>query len=678
MEREEVSAAPGRAVLGRWVLAVVLLVCVGGAVEVRTRNPAFLRDEAGVFFFSNDTVRRLARLEHLERASEYPAVDPRDGAPEGTVLHWTRPMDWAIQLVERWAPAVHPAARGNESGAAWAGPVLAGLGVLLFGLLVARVFGAWAAVATTPLYAATGFWVHATRLGIGDHQSLQHLGLLGGYLGLAGILVGRGGGSLALFAGFSLGGALWVSTESMAAVGVAFLAAWVFLLAAPAEERRARLPALAVLAIACLATVLVGERVEAGFGAPRFEWDRPSALQVLGCALPAVSLLWILRSGGELPSRGRVLLLGLVPLLILAALFTALPPWREALAGQLESLRAADRWARAEVVEYLAAWREPNSTRVRWAGLASLCGPWVFLAPLLALGLVLDRRRSRAASLGLAFLALALLGLGASQVKLLHWFAILHPLLLWLGAAGFASRLRLANAVAWGAALWVFLAFGFAFGLRQRLDLDANLLGAQAEKRGMLELLAEQRGSPGATVLASWDLGAHVIYYAGKPAVATGYHRNLAGIEAAARFFTTADAGEARAILEAHRVGWVLRSGSPRLFLTLDAAFLDLGKPGEPVESVQEPAFPTSPGSIGPGGPRFEAGLESRVWSRLGSEGGAFLGLVDRGRSPAQAGWYGGFFGPRYRLYAVPGPGRSGGRSGGLSDGPSGEPSGGR
>ena len=73
--------------------------------------------------------------------------------------------------------------------------------------------------------------------------------------------------------------------------------------------------------------------------------------------------------------------------------------------------------------------------------------------------------------------------------------------------------------------------------------------------------------------LAPWWVSPSVAYWSNQPGVAGSSHESLAGLEAGARFFLSTEAAQAREILQAGRVEWVVAGDSGRV-ATNSAAIL--------------------------------------------------------------------------------------------------------
>src|SRR6266566_1867088 len=81
-------------------------------------------------------------------------------------------------------------------------------------------------------------------------------------------------------------------------------------------------------------------------------------------------------------------------------------------------------------------------------------------------------------------------------------------------------------------------------------------------------------------VLADWSIGAFLLYETDHPVVASGYHRNLAGIHDAYRVFVARipeDVEQLGAILHERGVRWIVTRYDPQLFVRGSRSFPELG-----------------------------------------------------------------------------------------------------
>ncbi|HLU39600.1 MAG TPA: hypothetical protein VK081_09450 [Planctomycetota bacterium] len=537
---------PALALRAAGLLALLVL-----SLCARLGPRAEVLEGGGVAITDRDTLRRLARLHALDRAESYPIVEPLDGWPQGTTIHWTLPMDGAIRLLDALLGWVVPGERGYEGGAVLAGPVLALGAVLAFVLLAVRLLGFWPAIAAGAWYALAYPFVATSSFGNGDHQTLQQLA---GVFAVSGFLLalqrassGAGGALLAGLAGSALGFAVWVSTEVMLLV-YALVAALLVALAWPRGDERARRRLVLPWSGALLGVVLAGALAEQS-SVTALCWDAVSlfhgwqaaALVAFGAALRLV----------RTPGPRGVLVAGVLALALAAVPF-ALGDVRAAVAEQVRAAGEVRVWLHAEVSEFRGLFQHGFGALFDRDGLPVLCVPLALVAlPLSGL--------AAPVAAAAALLAVATFGLYVFEVKLGPWFALVWPLVLAAGSAGalrrfFGARAGTIGAV--GAAVLLLLAWSRIPGPRA-----PTLVTNDRYVREICAKVAAARARvPDGGVLAPWDMGAALMYHAGVGVVASGYHRNFAGIRDGFRFWL-ADAAhpeEALAILRARRVRWVV------------------------------------------------------------------------------------------------------------------------
>jgi len=127
--------------------------------------------------------------------------------------------------------------------------------------------------------------------------------------------------------------------------------------------------------------------------------------------------------------------------------------------------------------------------------------------------------------------------------------------------------------------------------------------------REIRRLSARPASSDRVAVLARWELGAALLYHGGVPVVASGYHRNLAGIRDVFTFWTRASWRRAQAILRRRRVRWVVWQADPTFLSQVDAAFGDLGRFASLIEQRSGPRAGVSL--------QFEPAAERTLWMQL-------------------------------------------------------------
>lgn len=530
---------------------LLLVAIVAVAVFTRLGPRADLFHDGGVLLSDLDTMRRLAHIEAIDRAGTYPIVEPLDGCPTGTTLHWTLPMDWAIRTLDPLLGWLVPGERGYEGGAVVAGPVFAGAAVGVFLLLLTRLLGAGPALLAGLLYALTRAFVATSLLGNGDHQTLQQLAAVVGVLGLLLALQGSARArTWAMSAGAALGFAVWVSTELMllfyVLVGVlTVLAAW------PWRDRARRAEVRALLGPfggAVLAVALLGHLVEhrSNFGTLR--WDVISLFQLWQIAVFALFGAALTRVKGDglvslaLAGIGAVGV-GLLPLLS--------PDVRAELLRQIQNAGEVNVWLQLEVSEFRGLFEHGFSAFTEREG-------WLPLAVAAALFGLRWSPLTGPAAAAVGLTAAGTFALYAYEVKLGHLYALAFPVLLVTGWLGFARRFAFANqrwthVGAAAVAVWSLVAHLPAPRADQLKQTDRFVREIGAK------ITAARQGRDGG-VLAPWDMGARLMYETKVGVVATGYHRNLEGIRDGFRFWFTdvSQRDQAMQILRRRGVRWVV------------------------------------------------------------------------------------------------------------------------
>ncbi len=146
-----------------------------------------------------------------------------------------------------------------------------------------------------------------------------------------------------------------------------------------------------------------------------------------------------------------------------------------------------------------------------------------------------------------------------------------------------------------GFALWPLLKFWDAQFWPDEESIVRRMIARRemAEWRAAVDSLGGK--APGA-VLSPWWLAPATAYWSQRPVVGGSAHESLPGTVATARFFLTTSPGEARAILERHRVHWVL-AGAGRRVAQNSAALLRRAAPPKALcwildrEPSRAPAF---------------------------------------------------------------------------------------
>lgn len=532
---------------------------VAGAVLVRWDSAAIVRDDT-IQILDSDTQRRLVRLAAIDGSETYPVVERLDGFPQGSVSHWTLPMDWVVRILDPLARLAFPQARLYEAGAIVSGPLLAACSVALLLLLGRRLLGPASALGAGIFYAFSYSVVNVSWLGNGDHQNLQHLFLLAALLLRLIALEERNRGPWAWLSGSALGFAIWISTES--GLMLFLLAGSALVLAVVRREGAASAwSADCQWALALVTTMLLGHLVEHpgepwAFEADKLSWFQIWQALVFGAFAALGRWLPVASRGKPWIAAGTAVAVGLLPLAVS-------PTLRATLAEQLDRFAEVNVWLQNEVSEFRSLFSAGTPGFTLAPALAR--DSWLLLAlPLLLPATLLAGNLRRETRLLLVLAGAATFGFEIWEVKLGHMFAIVFPFLLVAGATGFARRyLGAATRSVSGLGPLAFaavLAFAGLDSLPPRPS-ETPLPRHHMLWRGIsAELAAAARGRSGEAVLAPWEMGAHLMYYAGLPVVASGYHRNLAGIQDGYRilFAGPGELSQATELLRRRKVRWVV------------------------------------------------------------------------------------------------------------------------
>lgn len=629
-----------------FALLLALVLLLAGAAALRCHPAVITTTATGIDFVDADTVRRLVRLHSVDAAGHYPVVEVRDGFPAGAVLQWTLPMDLVIRTLDAVAPRLHPGARPYESGAALAGPLLGTLAVLAFALLACRLLPPGQAALAALLYAISAPGIEVTRLGNGDHQSLQLLCIAIAVPGCLVLLAGRGGRGLAVLAGAALGLSLWVNAESMLALVIDGLMIVVGLSLCDRATALARLALLLPFAIASAAVAVLGQLVEHR-GALLLEWDRISCFQS-GAALGLVACVLLARAllaRGLRPAAGLPLAAGIAGLLV-AGPFLLVPSLRDALAAELFRAATFAGFCAACVAEYRPLFADG-------IGLAWLVyGPTLWLIPVCTLGLAGAVDLPRHLRWCLLIPTVLLGGLVLDQVKLAHMFAIPWALILPAGGAGALHWLARVGRIPPAALPRLRLAAGLglaALALWHILQQTFTPVAADhSARRAVVAAVRELQFSPPnpiaaerTAVMAPWELGHHLLYETDKPIVASSYQRRVDGIRDSFAALCSRDPAEARAILQRRGVRWLVRPGDPSFLLLYHRVVPD----GAPLGHAE----------AGPDGPRIglHPAVRQTLWARTAAGAELPDWLQPVFDTPQQGTWWGSFAGPAFRVFRV-------------------------
>ena len=525
-----------------WLLVAVLIV---GAVLVRM-DPAAVLVDGEVHIRDTDTLRRLVRLEAIDAAGTYPVVETMDGYPSGTVIHFTLPWDWCLRSIQPIASWFVPGAKSYEAAAVVSGLLFSVMSLVVLLLGCRALLGPGPSLLAGVYYAFSSHIIYPGKFGVGDHQSLQQLLILGALLAWLSVSSGRRARWLPQAAGAALGLAVWVSTESMLFFYIWALAAVVQLALTPQSERATLARALHAFTLAMLAALFLGHFAEHRSDFFTAELDKVSWMQIWQCG--TFALFTQLLRLPRFHSLAGVGLAALSALAIGVAPVLALSPLRTGLFAKLDTFASINVWLQNEIAEYtgirtIAGWVRSES--------------WLVLGlPIFLFGTLRLSDLPRPTRAALVAVALATFGLGVWEAKLAHLFCLTFAIVIGAGASG-VVRARPTWLVAGAFAI---VAAGGLTALPA--PRSASKLGQNDRAWQPLygQLRDKSQGKLKGAVLASWDLGAHFMYFAKLPVVASGYHRNIAGIRDSYRILLSqsSERASALALLEARGVRWVV------------------------------------------------------------------------------------------------------------------------
>jgi hypothetical protein len=229
----------------------------------------------------------------------------------------------------------------------------------------------------------------------------------------------------------------------------------------------------------------------------------------------------------------------------------------------MELFGNANRWTQNAVNEYRAMF-VAFGTFFPLLGVQLLSWP-ILAIPVWFLGCGLNRRSRLLHRAPVFAMALGLFGFACLEMKVSHLFVILYPWVLITGGAwcverfgawmviGAKPRKVICGALGLGAVVVLF------FGLPPRQEtLNAFQLDVRDLAEKLVELQEDNGDDEMRSVLAYWHWGAKLMYYGRVPMVASGYHRNLAGIEDSYRVLVARSWEECEPILRARKVRWIL------------------------------------------------------------------------------------------------------------------------
>ncbi|MGK0205330.1 MAG: branched-subunit amino acid transport protein [Planctomycetota bacterium] len=630
------------------LLTLLALVMIGATLRV---YPSIMTTDAqGIDIREADTVRRLVRINNLDESPVYPDFEPRDGYPEGAHIQWSLPMDWLIRAIDFVVPKWHENARPYETGAVLAGPLMGTLTVLAFALLIRRILPGWQATLAAFLYAVSGPGVEVTRLGNGDHQSLQDFCIVVALLGCMALILGKAGKRLAITAGVALGLSLWVNAESMIALGINGLMILAGLSFATREQIEERLPNLIKFAGAAVVVALTGQLIESN-GALTLEWDRISCFQGASM-LGLLIMVWCTRvflAKWQKPIPALAAAAGVAGVMALGP-FLLITGLRETLAAEIARAATFTTFARPCVAEYKRLF-------ANGIGLAQLVyGFTLYLLPICFLGLIWAKQIPTSLRVSL-FVPIVLLGaLVVDQVKLSHMFCIVEPLLLICGGIAvldfvhrrfgmredLRKRLHLAGGVLLAVlAAWHILSLTLA-------STDLGLDTAATQRRALVAAVKNIEFAPKSELeaeriafMAPWDIAHYILYGTDKSIIASSYQRRVDGIRDSFEVMCSQNPAEAVAILKRRKARWFIRPGDPSFLLQYHQVVPGRKMLGEAVIKDGEPRT------------ALDQAVLKTLWSHTAKGKTLPDWLELEWESKDQTTWWESFAGPSWRVFRI-------------------------
>jgi len=555
-------------------------------------------------FADSDCYVRLMRVTRLfETGGWYDGFEPLLNAPDGLVMHWTRPFDVLLLLMALPGLVVTDFATSLHWAAIVISPVLAAvtLGFLAWGALA--VMPRWGVAIMAVLF-VTEPGVYATfQLGRPDHHSL-HLALAAATLALMARWVASPQQfALAAWAGLAVALSLWVGTEALLILFIAMAGFGILWLIVRNQAAVALWRFTLVFALGVAAAIAV-ERPPGAWLAT--EPDRISLVHaVLAAAMVAAAgvIAVVARrrpDWGFAPRVGVACCAALIPALAMVVGFPAFfdgpygavaPEVREVFLANVREAqpllsRGASTWSEAIFALGPVAFAVPFAAWRIWRGAAVERGTYIIL--LLAL---------------VVYIAGALY-----QIRLMPYGELI---LVWLWAAVLVAVVRAVPRMGsrpWNGAAGALAIFTVLIGhvvVAASLRMAEPDQGARDDEAacdwqaaaGTIRELA-----PEGTILSYIYPGPELAWRTGLGVVAAPYHRNEAGIVDADGAFL-APPEEARAVIDDRRVGLIVLCLVERGRGGHDW-YVDAGGPGSlygRLASGQPPAWATRIGEDNPG-----------------------------------------------------------------------------
>lgn len=558
------------------VVEIVLVVAVAAAIRFAPWARVFTPDGVRFAWDTDPNYHVLQAERFLREGASVLWFDPQLSWPEGAIVLWPPLFDVLIGMAA--AVVAGPAAQRDaiERVAVVLPPVLGVLTILLFIGLGRALVRRDRAIGGALLLAVLPAHVLSSALGSAD----QHVAevLLSCTVLLSFVLswqspqtasrrVWAAVGGLAVAASFWN----WMGSAVTLVVPLSFSAAvHVF---TPQRDVRLRVNESLAILLGVAAAVLAVTTV--AFGAPdALSQGRISGVTGLHVAIAAggagfaailIALDRVRGEGTGAPYRIVQVLLALGVPAVLA--IVAMPPLRDGIAHGLGAA-AASAW-HGEIEEYRplllsCKYRLIDDLRI-FVGTYGLLIP----ASLLAIPWLVSRWRAgdgeHRSVLFLAAWSIPFLVLGLLRRRFAPYMAIPLALVAWGGIRFWADALQ-ARLSRWPGTAWTATVVGFLAVTAPTADVlprafKEGIPAVPEDDLRTMRWLAQQPSTPGREgVLATWDLGHLVRYYANRPVVVSPFGTDVGAraMQDAARFNLAADPSAAMEMLATRRVGFVV------------------------------------------------------------------------------------------------------------------------
>lgn len=586
------TPSPGRRLAS--VLAAAAIVLVALAARFSTLDQVFT--PLGLVFPETDPFyharRILLALHHFPHVIQF---DAYVNFPEGARIVWPVGFDLALAALGAAVGGLRDPDRAIRA-VAIAIPFLALPGIAVTGLLARGVAGTLAGFCAAALLAILPQQVVYGLVGRVDHHVLEPYFLavvLLVFLRAAAAPAGRARDGRAALCGALMALSFWFVTTAI--LIPAFLAAGLILArglqaAGLSEDRRLGRPAaiaFAAAAVVLLPFVLTSTFGKAGeFTYVGLSWLQEAAVVLTGLVVAAVH--WVLAPGRKLP---RVALIaGTVLAGTVVALLAGIPEG-QGLSGTISTLRDAEAFLMRRDTVVMTVGESQSPLHGGPIRVLRNFTPWVFLAPLLWIGLLREGRRDRFANTGMTLL-LAIVPLAWILFLLQYRFGIMLgvPLAVLAGwavdRAWRAVRTRnprralglatlLVALLTPPLAAWALLPSGLQ-GLRGVSDPALTAYRWIRDHTPATRGFENPSERPEYGILSDWDQGHFLTWYAHRPNVANPFGQapwHIRGAVRGSRILLHQDAGRAGAVCAALSIRYlVLQSTRSKILMTATVA----------------------------------------------------------------------------------------------------------